>query len=392
MLRGVHIAQVTDVHPTTFEVSVIFPDLSHAEGARVRVTSRRSHPTAGDYQLPERGDWGLVAFWTEHISSGLWLFSTHDLHRHLIPTELLEADPHARLDHRPSDRYTIEHGDGTEEHVWPDGTLLKLTTRKDDTLGNATERAAITPRYRTLSPAYGKPGERKPYAGREQPPVDVLLNHSSGAQVLITADGSFRLTTPAGHTLKLHDATEKVRSSDDGSVTSAPEEGANRVASEVILSTEVGHQVILHDDPILLADRRITILHAGGHKVEMKDDPTPQADQYVRVQTAGGHRIDMRDLPTSDQHLRAQTNAGHVLELRDTPTVKATITTPLGRSIVMDDDVGTTTITDPAKVVVDAPIVELGGGGAAIARVGDKVATPAGIGTIQSGSSKVFGG
>lgn len=53
---------------------------------------------------------------------------------------------------------------------------------------------------------------------------------------------------------------------------------------------------------------------------------------------------------------------------------------------------GTVELFGTAVVRVDAPRVELAGGGPPVARVGDTVVCPAGTGTIVSGSSKVFSG
>jgi hypothetical protein len=53
---------------------------------------------------------------------------------------------------------------------------------------------------------------------------------------------------------------------------------------------------------------------------------------------------------------------------------------------------GTVELFGTAVLRVDAPRVELAGGGPPVARVGDTVVCPAGTGTIVSGSSKVFSG
>ncbi len=63
-----------------------------------------------------------------------------------------------------------------------------------------------------------------------------------------------------------------------------------------------------------------------------------------------------------------------------------------GRRVRLDDEAGETLIQDPAVVRVDAPQVVLAGGGPPVARVGDQVQVGSAIGTIISGSSKVFAG
>jgi len=63
-----------------------------------------------------------------------------------------------------------------------------------------------------------------------------------------------------------------------------------------------------------------------------------------------------------------------------------------GRRVRLDDEAGVTLIQDPALVRVEAPRVELAGGGPPVARVGDMVRVGSAVGTIISGSSKVFAG
>jgi hypothetical protein len=446
-IRGIHLGQVTDVNIDEYKARVVFPNLAHAAGIMVSLGGARQHPVAGDYQLPEPGDWGIIAFWTDDARSGVWITSVSDRYRHIIPTELFTEDPLARLRHTPGDHYTIEHGEGSLESVWPDGSMLRITTSKDGDPGNPAGSIERTERYRTLSPALGEPAERLPLAPNpNRGPVDVVFEHSSGATVRITADGSMRIATPKGHAFTLHDATEKARDPDEPqTVTSTPEEDANRVASEVVLESEMGHRLTFHDDPILNltryvrledptgltvelhddpgpgVDRRLELRHPAGHKVTLMQDPKAlvdvrvtvetggghkfemrdmvPGDQYARLKTNAGHQIELRDTPAADMYVKATTLAGHVLELRDTPTAKVTVSTVGGRSIVMDDDGATTTVTDPAVVIVDAPIVHLAGdAGAAVARVGDAVSvsgtdsrgdTFTAGGTITGGSAKV---
>jgi hypothetical protein len=68
------------------------------------------------------------------------------------------------------------------------------------------------------------------------------------------------------------------------------------------------------------------------------------------------------------------------------------IRTAGGRRVRLDDESGETLIQDPALVRVEAPVVELAGGGPPVARVGDLVQVGSAVGTIISGSSKVFAG
>lgn len=406
------LAQVEALYPDQFELGVALPNYGSMHGIRVRIAALLSGPVTGEYGMPRVGEFGIVAFYADDANAGVWLANVPSRLWSAEPRELLQDDPRTTVKYHRDGAREVHYGNGDQEFIYPDGTLLRLTASKDETVSNTGSRSLRTRLQRTVDADPGKVSreqQREEYTPPLRPPLDIRLEHSSGAIVTITADGNFRLTTPAGHSLKLHDATEKSRDA-DGGVLSTPEEDASRVASEVVLESEIGHRVILHDDPVLLTDRRITIQHAGGHEITMKDDPIPQSDKrvtvrtaaghqlemrdlpadnmYVRVETAAGHQFELRDTPGTDVYVSAQTTAGNLLELRDAPTVVATVATPGGRSIQMDDTAGETTITDPVQITVDAPIINLAGGGPAVARVGDAVAA----GVIVGGSSKVFSG
>ncbi|PZA08326.1 phage baseplate assembly protein V [Meiothermus sp. Pnk-1] len=230
MLSGIYKAQVTAVHPggesTDREtlpyagtLSVILHNMMQLGGVdaaprfRVRMLRERAHPSAGIYRLPEVGDWGLVCFWENDAEAGVWLGSLDDDLRNLVPEELWAKDPYAEVHHWPSDRYAIFHGDGAEEHVWPDGSFLKVTTRKDGQPGNPSERSRLTPRRmrRKKQGGEGFESERQSYPGHAEPQVDVVFHHASGAEVRISADGSFWLTTALGISLRLFDDAEQAR-------------------------------------------------------------------------------------------------------------------------------------------------------------------------------------
>lgn len=203
MIRGVHLAQVTDVHPEEYAVSVYLPYLPPGllgKGLRVRLGGRMQRPNAGDYYLPRVGDWGLVAFPLEDPRSGVWILSLPDRGFHLVPEELLTQDPDAVLTHHPGGQWTVHHGDGSTEAVWPDGTAVQVI-RKDSPrswLGRLVERF----RTRRSSQAWTPP-ERKPYSPPPGPTAYLYLTHPSGAEVHLAQDGSVRVKTPAGHTLTL---------------------------------------------------------------------------------------------------------------------------------------------------------------------------------------------
>ncbi len=358
-------AQVIEALPNG-RLSVILEDYSLLGAIQVRVARARAHPSAGDYALPELGDWGVVVFTRDDMRFGVWLGSLDDDLRNLVPEELWALDPYAEVKHHPSDQYTIQHGDGTTETVWPDGSLLKLTTGKDGSVSNEAKRGSKTPRRmrRKTGPMQS---ERQDYVPHDEPPVDVEFQHASGAVVRITADGSFLLRTARGHLWRMHDGTEKARDPESGETTATPEEDAGRAASEMVLESEVGHRITVKDDPEAAAN-----------------------DRFVRVSTAAGHLLELRDLAPDDQHVKLQTVAGVKAELRDTPVVKASIETPGGRSFVMDDDAEQTVVTDPTAIHTVSPVanviadeVNLGGpGGELVARLGDEITV-----TIPTGSS-----
>ena len=351
----VQLAQVVGVLPNG-TVTVLLEDASFLGEITVRCARTRAHPSAGSFVLPENGDWGVVCFYRDDMRSGVWLGCVDDGLRNMVPEELWEQDPFAEVHHHPSDKSHIQHGDGTTETRWPDGSLLKVTTRKDGSLSNAGERTKETPRKMRRKTGNAA-SERQDYAPHTEPPVDVVFKHSSGAQVLITADGSFDLKTPKGHHLKLHDGTEKVRDPETGDPTATPEEDAGRVKSEVILETEMGFKFTLHDDPQAQAQ-----------------------DRYAKLETPGGHKLELRDLPAGQKGIKAVSAGGRLVHL---------------------DDVGAKSVVkDPALIEIDAPQVKLAGGGPAVARVGDAVTVTVGSGssagvwpgTITVGSPKVKSG
>ncbi|WP_287417649.1 hypothetical protein [Oceanithermus sp.] len=333
MIKGIQLAQVVDVHPGEYAVSVVFPHMValSGKGVRVRVASLAApaHPESGQFELPQPGDWGLVAFYADDERSGVWIAALPDRAWNAVPNELMQRDPHARLEQHPSGRYTITEGDGSSETVWPDGTALQVLSKKDGQIGNRSWLGRLWERFVTRRPSRPwNPPERAAWSPPESPPVDLYLRHSSGAEVHLSADGSLWVRTAGGHTLELDDDTEAARDPETGDVTA-------------------------------------------------RGDGTQAA---VRLRTAGGHAVTLDD------------GDGF-----------AEVVTKGGRKVLLDDEAGATTVSDPAKIVLDAPEVLLAGeGGVPLARVGDSVevtiaalpctsgGTVSGTatGTITSGSSK----
>lgn len=384
-LRGIHLATVIDVHPETYEVSIALPNLGRSEGIRIRLGGEWQHPTAGEFRLPERFDKGIVAFYADHPRCGVWLKALSMEEKHLIPTELFKEDKFAHLHHLPSDRTTVQFGDGSEEHRWPDGSFLNLLTRKDGSKSNSGLLRKLLDRFRTLG-KMGQPGGRKKFTGQSRPPVDVMFHHSSGAEVWISADGSFEVKTPRGHKFRLYDATEKGRSPQDGSVTSTPDEDAQRIASEVTLETEMGHKLTFHDDPqVAEKNRYVSLKTALGHEILMKDKP--DTDQFIKIKTNLGHEVFMRDKPDLNQHIKVRSALGHEVLMQDTPLPKMQLTSSTGQSLKMDDTLQIMTLTAPI-IVLDG-IIQLGGLGAVRPVVGNADVDTRGDATIAT-STKVF--
>jgi len=388
MLTGMHEAQVISALPDgRLQVMLRDANALSAKGHTVRVLKKRASRSSGSYGLPTQGDWGIVAFTVQDGRNGYWLGSFDDDYSSLNPDELLEVDPMAELEHHPGDQYTVHHGDGSDETRYPDGTLFKIQTSKDGSLSNAGLRAQPTERY-----ARRKAGEatssREGFQPHTEPPVDITLRHASGASFEMTADGNVNLATPQGHSLRVHDGTERVRADTyPHDVTGTPEEDAGRVNSEIHLETEQGHKVVLHDDP------------------------QNNQDRHIAVSTPKGHRVELRD--SGEVKTTISTPAGYTIELHDD---KKTITliTPGGRAITLDDSGQNITIDDPKSLVLKAPMwssegrlanlnhstMNLAGGGPGVARSGDVVqvtiasGSSAGVwpGVIVSGSAKVFSG
>lgn len=75
-----------------------------------------------------------------------------------------------------------------------------------------------------------------------------------------------------------------------------------------------------------------------------------------------------------------KTKSGHTVTIKDGSSPS-----------ILIEGVGTITVTAP-RIDIDSDDIRLGGGGPAVARVGDAVSTPHGPGSIIGGSSKVQSG
>lgn len=268
---GLYLAQVISAHPGTDTatdadtvpyagtLSVLLANYSYlvgtdqAAGLRVRMLRRRSARSSGSLELPEPQTWGVVGFFENDPAAGVWLGSLDNLLENLLPEDLWRNDPYAVLEHYPSDRYALYHGDGMEEHVWPDGTLIKITTRKDGQPGNPSLRAARTPRSARRRGSIGWASERVAYPVQPQPPADLELEHPSGARFSLTADGSITVRSARGATLRIFDDQERGRDN-QGHPTTPPGSG-----SEAGITLEASGGVRLR----LLDQGRRAVIEAG---------------------------------------------------------------------------------------------------------------------------------
>ncbi len=379
------LAQVEAAHPEDFELDIIFPNYSNLQGIRVPIAAPGGGASRGDYDLPRRGDWGVVVFYLDTPRTAVWLVSLPDALFNTKPKEVFKRDPRARVRYDLPGTQEIHYSNGDHEQLYPDGTLLRVTASKDGSTGNTGGRVTRTPWVvGQESPADSRQEARRTFQPSSAP-VDVMLDHSSGAQGVLTADGSWRLTTAKGHQIIAHDATERDRDPKTGQITARPEEDeGKRTASRIELKTEIGHQVILKDDPQMQLDRKILVRSSIGHTFELHDKP--DTDQFIRAQTAGGHLLELRDKPDEASHILAQTAGGLTLILDDATDSISIIRH--GTKILLKPD-GSIEV-DATTVTVNATHVNLGGpGGKGVARIGDAVQAGPYTGTITAGSTTV---
>lgn len=340
-LHGLHLARVEEVYPDAppsipeqgppayagsvgvrLESLVPLVGTNEAPIYRIRILHKDAGPEHGEWFLPKPGTFGLVAFYANDAASGVWLGALDANVMQMVPEELLKQDPRAHIEQTPGGAYSIQHGDGTLEQVWPDGTLLKATVRKDGSFGNPGHRDKKTRRRKRVRDGKGWASKREEWSANQAPPVDVVLKHSSGAEVRISADGSFWLTTPQNHRLRLYDNLEKARDPQSGAVTAVEGEG-ERTASCIALESEAGHKVMLWDDPVKAVDRRITVESASGHHIVMQDVliSGSNTQKYIEVLSKGGHVLRMMDEESSPglfrQYTRVDTLGGHHFVMMD---------------------------------------------------------------------------
>ncbi|MDR3698749.1 MAG: phage baseplate assembly protein V [Candidatus Sulfopaludibacter sp.] len=93
----------------------------------------------------------------------------------------------------------------------------------------------------------------------------------------------------------------------------------------------------------------------------------PSNDNNVRtIVSRSGHEITLDDSPSAGK-VTVKTNGGRTLTLDDTPPGKASLSTPSGISIELDDSTGTLTLSAPLSIVLQTATLMLNVGGMVVA-------------------------
>ena len=130
---------------------------------------------------------------------------------------------------------------------------------------------------------------------------------------------------------------------------------------------EVGDEVVVafqHGDP-----NRPIVLGAlyNGANSTTPDQAKPSNDNHVRTLVSrSGHEITLDDTPLAGQ-VKVKTKDGRTLTLDDTPPGKASLETPSGISITLDDATGTLTLKAPTAIALESASLSLSVGGMVLA-------------------------
>jgi uncharacterized protein involved in type VI secretion and phage assembly len=186
------------------------------------------------------------------------------------------------------------------------------------------------------------------------------------------------------------------------------------------VKTHKGHTIELND---IDDDERVMIETQGGHILELRDDLNGE-EQYVELTTTDGHRIYVNDTKDGKEQITIEDLKGNKIQLdtvkndlnisaqndekkeignnsektvgnNETKNIGATLTINASSSVVVNSP--QTTVNGKATVT---GVTNIGGGGPAVARLGDKVqvevtgGSSAGtyIGYIIEGAGNSFAG
>ena len=102
------------------------------------------------------------------------------------------------------------------------------------------------------------------------------------------------------------------------------------------------------------------------------DSPTPEQarpsnDNHVRTLVSrSGHEVTLDDTPAAGK-VTVRTKDGRTLVLDDTPPGRATLETPGGLALTLDDATGTLTLRAPTAIVLQSASLQLAVGGMSVA-------------------------
>ncbi len=246
--------QVNAVYPDEYAVEVLFPNLAMLTGVRVPLTGSDVDARSGAFSLPERGNWGLVAFYQNDWRSARWLGTLTDAFTHSIPLEALSQDPDLRARFDRSGRESYRHGAGDLEVQHPDGSLFRIThgpgafdKRTDRYVGEKTEDGeGRRVRYRKADKkriqVYFEQQERTRFHLDDEGNAELSLSYPGGTRALryrlqLRNDGTVRVENQPGSTVTL---------ASDGSVTI---ENSTAGVSQASIRLTVNGDIVLTPGP-----------------------------------------------------------------------------------------------------------------------------------------------
>lgn len=187
----VELASGQIVHPKTLHYGP-------ADGARV------SHKA-----LPARGTWGLVAFPSQDDRNCIWLGAFYPMFMDALTTntdQFLEYDSHW------SGAYELLDQQGQWTKSFPDGTFIQVSA---STSKPATYRHTVDQNQNqqlTLFP------DSERIANPPSSPYNVVVNHPSGASILIDTNGNVTVTAANGKQLEATANEAWVTITDSGAI------------------------------------------------------------------------------------------------------------------------------------------------------------------------------
>lgn len=186
LLHGLYQAQVIGVVTGEHAVTVILPLLSALKhsgdrvGLKVSVLARRAGAKGSDVNLPQVGEWGVVAFLAGTHPLAVWLGSLHQTLNNFSTGVAGEC-----ISQHDSGAYTRLDPSGNTEWGHPSGLYLRI--------GSGT---TLTPRTRRRRKAGTNTAEVVDFTPSATAAPTVHLAHPSGASVTIDPAGNVTVTSP----------------------------------------------------------------------------------------------------------------------------------------------------------------------------------------------------